>query len=150
MIPIRFRISAPRVHSPLVLKCVRLALNQESVERYHDGDPLFEVYIMTDNGNTTFDVYLVSDLDKVKAWFDADGLDGFGHDSDSEVIDEGDWIDDGKYSFISSVVRYKDKFYQIDQSRSGSYHTDYYYNDPEIFEVSRSEKVVVQVVWTKV
>jgi hypothetical protein len=92
----------------------------------------------------------MSDLDKVKELFDADGIDGFGHDADSEVIDEGDWTDEGKYSFNSSVVRYLDKFYIINQSRSGSYYSDYYYNDPEIYEVSRSEKTVVQVVWTKV
>jgi len=92
----------------------------------------------------------MTDLETVKEMFENDDVDGFGHDNDSEVIDSGDWTDDGKYSHCSSVVRYKDKFYQIDQSRSGSYFTDYYYNDPDIYEVSRSEKTVVQVVWTKV
>lgn len=47
-----------------------------------------------------------------------------------EIQDE--WIDDGKYSYgtFICVIQYKDNEYVLEfsQSRSGSYHTDYYYD----------------------
>lgn len=47
-----------------------------------------------------------------------------------EIQDE--WIDDGKYSYgtFICVIQYKDNEYvaEFSQSRSGSYHTDYYYD----------------------
>ena len=67
-----------------------------------------------------------------------------------EVIDDGDWEVDCKYQFRSSIVKFMDKYYQINESRTGSYHTDYYYDDPEIFEVNQVEKVVTTIVWEKV
>ena len=45
-----------------------------------------------------------------------------------KIIGEGDWIDDGKYSFQSIVFSMDDKFYEISNSRSGSYFSDYYYD----------------------
>lgn len=92
----------------------------------------------------------MGDIETIKEMFEGDGLDGFGHDDQSEVIEEGDWTDEGKYSYSESIIRFGDKFYSIQQSRSGSYYTDYYYNDPEITEVTRQEKTVVQVTWVPV
>ena len=46
-----------------------------------------------------------------------------------EVIEDGDWEVDCKYQFRSSIVKFMDKYYQITESRTGSYHTDYYYDD---------------------
>lgn len=43
-----------------------------------------------------------------------------------------------------------DKYYQINQSRRGSYWEDYNYDDPEIFEVNQVEKIVTTIVWEKV
>ena len=60
-----------------------------------------------------------------------------------EIVEEGDWVDDGKYSYRSNVFKMDDKFYQYHESRSGSYHTDYYYSDPEDYhEVKQVEKIV--------
>jgi len=67
-----------------------------------------------------------------------------------EVIEDGDWEVDCKYQFRSSIVKFMDKYYQINESRAGSYYEDYYYDDPEIFEVNRVEKVVTTIVWEKV
>lgn len=92
----------------------------------------------------------MTDIDTVTQMFDGDGLDGFGHDEKSKVIVEGDWIDDGKYSHTFSVVEYKGKTYGISQSRSGSYYTDYDYNDPEIYEVVKREVPVIKTHWDKV
>ena len=66
-----------------------------------------------------------------------------------KVIEDGDWEVDCDYQFRSSIVKFMDKYYQINESRSGSYHTDYYYDDPEIFEVNKVEKVVTTIVWEK-
>ena len=45
---------------------------------------------------------------------------------------EDEWIDDGKYSYGTFIcmIQYKDNEYVLEfsQSRSGSYHTDYYYD----------------------
>jgi len=84
-------------------------------------------------------------IDIVRKMFDEDDIDAF-----DEVVDSGDWIDDGKYSFREDVVKYDGKFYKISQSRSGSYYTDYDYMDPEIEEVEKREKTVVQTYWVTV
>lgn len=67
-----------------------------------------------------------------------------------EVIEDGDWEVDCKYQFRSSIVKFMDKHYQINEARSGSYHTDYYYDDPDIFEVTPVEKIIKTTVWEKV
>lgn len=64
-----------------------------------------------------------------------------------EIVEDGDWIDDGKYSFKDTIVKYQDTYYQISESRSGSYFTDYYYNDPDIYQVTRREETVVKTFW---
>lgn len=66
---------------------------------------------------------------------------------DIKIIDDGDWIDDGKYSFRTAIVEYENKFYQINQSRSGSYYTDYYYDDPDIYEVTKRVEMVETTFW---
>ncbi len=78
------------------------------------------------------------DLDKLAIDFTDEELD------DCEIIDAGDWLDDGKYSFLSTIIKYKDKFYQINQNRTGSYWTDYNYGDPEAYEVEPYEVTVTQ------
>lgn len=65
-----------------------------------------------------------------------------------EVVEVGDWIDEGKYSYQSTIIKYKDKFYSVNQSRSGSYHTDYYYDDPTVYEVVQKERTTVD--WIRV
>jgi hypothetical protein len=66
------------------------------------------------------------------------------------IAEEGEWEQNGKCQFRYTVVEYKDKFYELQQSRSGSYHTDWYYNTPDIIEVVRKENTVTQVYWEAV
>lgn len=87
----------------------------------------------------------MSDVDEITEMVHDDGLCAF-----DEVVTQGDWIDDCKYSFSTSIVKYNDKYYRIDQSRSGSYHTDYYYNDPTVYQVTRREEMVLKTYWDKV
>lgn len=64
-----------------------------------------------------------------------------------KIVEDGDWIDDGKYSFKDTIVTYQDTYYQISESRSGSYFTDYHYNDPEIFQVAPRVETIVKTFW---
>ena len=65
-----------------------------------------------------------------------------------EVIKEGSWIDDGKYSHRATVVKLDDTFYQISEYRAGSYYTDYEYVDASVHVVVPKEvtKVVYEAV----
>lgn len=69
------------------------------------------------------------------------------------IKEEGEWIDDGKYSFRESVLfnELTGKYYSVSQSRSGSYYTDYYYDDhtdiTDDDEVEQKEFTVIR--WVK-
>lgn len=79
---------------------------------------------------------------------------GFVGDDDIEaltIVEEGDWIDDGKYSHRSDVYSTEDgKHFQIRSSRSGSYYSDYYYSEPDVYEVKPVVKTITKVVWESV
>lgn len=45
-----------------------------------------------------------------------------------DIVEDGDWDDEGKYQHSFTIFKYKDKHYKIDYSRSGSYYSDYYYS----------------------
>lgn len=64
---------------------------------------------------------------------------------DFKVIEEGEWIDDGKYSSCETIIKHKQEYYNVYQARSGSYFTDYEYDDPEVYKVVPKE--VVKTVW---
>ena len=76
-----------------------------------------------------------------------------GDDPDFVVIKAGDWINDYKdYDIREIIVQQKTtgKYFRIDQSRSGSYYSDYEYDDPEITEVAKVVKKVEVVSWEEV
>lgn len=87
----------------------------------------------------------MSDVEEITQMFHDDGIEAF-----YDVATQGDWIDNGKFSFSRSIIKYNDKYYQIDQTRSGSYFTDYRYDDPVVYEVTRRDEVIIQTVWDKV
>jgi hypothetical protein len=65
-----------------------------------------------------------------------------------EFIEKDGWEDDGKWSSNYYVFKYKGKFYGIDDYRSGSYYTDYYYGSREDWgeEIECHEVEKVEVV----
>lgn len=69
---------------------------------------------------------------------------------DWEEIDNGEWTDEGKYSYNTTIVSKNGKFFAIDQSRSGSYFSDYYYTQAEVYEVKRKEETKIVVSWVRV
>lgn len=79
----------------------------------------------------------LADLLKEDRWFeDFEGL---------KIVQEGHWSQDHKTQSCETVVSFKGEFFEIQQSRSGSYHTDWYYSDTYVLPVERVEvtKVIV-------
>lgn len=68
-----------------------------------------------------------------------------------DLVEEGEWISEYKYDQKFAVFKRKadGKHFIAYYVRSGSYTTDYDYQDPdEMYEVERKE--VVKVVWKRV
>lgn len=70
-----------------------------------------------------------------------------------EYAQEGEFTQDGKCQYSTSIIRHiqSGRCFQVSCSRSGSYHTDWYYtydNDP--VEVKAVEKVVKTIIWEAV
>ena len=68
-----------------------------------------------------------------------------GPNQEYKIIEIDDWFDDGKYSHRYIIFSYKNKLYQLDMTRSGSYFTDYYYDyELDCKEVIKVERTIVQ------
>lgn len=71
-----------------------------------------------------------------------------------ELIEEGDWVQEHKFQYSESIVKHKptDTYWGLGSSRSGSYHTDWYYDATQIDQVERHEEVVTKtlVTWRNV
>lgn len=52
------------------------------------------------------------------------------------VVEEGEWISDGKYEYQDIIISIDGKFYDVGISRTGSYYTDWSYS----FEYGGTEK----------
>lgn len=60
---------------------------------------------------------------------------------------ESDWVSDHKYQFKETVYKFNDRYFEVSETRTGSHHSDYYYEDPEIYEVV--PKQVTKTTWVK-
>ena len=67
------------------------------------------------------------------------------------LAESGDWVDDGKYSFRSDIYYHKNtnSYWDVTQSRSGSYFSDYYYDKPNLYRVEPKEVKTIQWVVVK-
>ena len=65
-----------------------------------------------------------------------------------EIIEDGDWIDEGKYALKETIFKYDGKFYRASFDRSGNHFSgyDYYFEDmdTECPEVEKREVTVTQ------
>ena len=61
------------------------------------------------------------------------------------TVEEGDWVDEGKYSYCEWTFFFPELnvYVSCSQSRSGSYYSDYYYDDPDFDFVEPRTKTVV-------
>ncbi|UIW10578.1 ribonucleotide reductase [Aeromonas phage BUCT695] len=74
---------------------------------------------------------------------EGDGSDLPGH---FEVIEEGEWeVEYKDYATRRTVVREMndDMYYAVDEYRSGSYYTEFHYDDPVIQIVKPVEKTII-------
>jgi hypothetical protein len=73
----------------------------------------------------------------------------FDEDSDEiEIIEGGEWeIEYKDYACKESIVKFNGKYYSITESRSGSYYSDYFYDEPTIVEVEPKTETVVITKW---
>ena len=70
-------------------------------------------------------------------------------DDSIEIVETGDWIDEGKYSVRSTIIRQYETYYNIVETRSGSYFSDYDYWEPRITVVKPVTKTITVTEWVK-
>lgn len=56
---------------------------------------------------------------------------------DYEIVQDGDWTDELKWQYKTTVVRLKttEIYLAIHETRSGSYYSDYTYDEPTVTQV---------------
>lgn len=64
---------------------------------------------------------------------------------DCKIIEEGDWRQDSKYQFRTTIVEYKGILIAVSETRSGSPFSDWFYNDTHIIQCERKEEVKIVV-----
>jgi hypothetical protein len=69
---------------------------------------------------------------------------------DFRLLEEGHWIQDGKRQVKKTITEYKGRFFKFVEARTGSPYTDWYYDEPNVFEVKPVEKTIVVTEWEKV
>ncbi len=65
-------------------------------------------------------------------------------DKELTIVEKGLWVSDWKYETKETIVLYEGKHYCIDESRTGSYYSDYEYGDPIVYEVEPYEITVTK------
>lgn len=66
-----------------------------------------------------------------------------------ELIDEGEWLQDGKYQRCSFILGYEGKCYSLSTHRSGSPFTDWYYEWEDASEFTAYEVEQKEITITK-
>lgn len=63
------------------------------------------------------------------------------------IVNEGEWTQDHKNQYQTTIVLFDGDYFSIDQSRTGSYHTDWFYRDTYIQLVERKTETRVIETW---
>lgn len=64
-----------------------------------------------------------------------------------EVVEQGEWTQDHKYQSCETIVRFDGALYSVQQSRSGSYHSDWHYGTTYFYPCERHEETKVVVTY---
>lgn len=62
-----------------------------------------------------------------------------------EIVEKGEWTQDHKYQSCETIVSFEGSLYAVQQSRSGSYHSDWHYDTTYFVPVERHEETKVVV-----
>lgn len=69
---------------------------------------------------------------------------------EATIVQDGDWeIDYKDYASKDTTYKMGEQFFMVAQRRSGNYYSDYYYDDPECYEVVPQEVTVTRYVVKK-
>ena len=64
-----------------------------------------------------------------------------------EIVERGEWVNEYKNTDSrETIVKYKDKYYKLSESRSGDYYNDYEYDDTDVTEVTEVTPITVQTI----
>lgn len=68
------------------------------------------------------------------------------------VVEEGDWTQEHKYQNAEHIVLHvaSGRHFILNQGRSGSYHSDWYYSETYLTEVKQVTETVVVTKWVAV
>lgn len=71
---------------------------------------------------------------------------------DIKLIDGGDWSDDGKYDLVEGTFHVTsddghDFYIEYGQSRSGNYHSDYFYDEPELSFIEKEKYEIPSILY---
>lgn len=64
-----------------------------------------------------------------------------------EIVRQGEWAQDCKYQHCETIVRFEGDLYSVQQSRAGSYHSDWHYGTTHFVPVERREETKVIVTY---
>lgn len=67
-----------------------------------------------------------------------------------EVVEDGEWVQEGKYQHIDRVIKHTEsgRCFGVSAGRSGSYHTDWYFQyHNDIYEVVQATRTVTETYW---
>ena len=73
----------------------------------------------------------------------------FDESDEFDVVEKGKWEADGKYQYCKIIFKKDGKCFRITVSRSGSYHTDWYYNFEYEHEFECEEVTLKEIVVRK-
>lgn len=64
-----------------------------------------------------------------------------------KIISQSEWEQDYKFQYRKTIVEFNEEFFCVQESRQGSYHSDWYYFDTHITPVERKEEPKIVVTW---
>lgn len=109
----------------------------QAAKERHLAKRRIEIAAKVEKAMTVFEGYRDSDGD-----IDCDSFEG-----DIKIIQEGDWTQEHKYQLQEVIVKYDGIYYQLWRTRSGSYHSDWFYGETTVQPVMEKKKQVIITSW---
>lgn len=72
------------------------------------------------------------------------------YEIDPEYVEEGNWINTGKYQHKKDIIFFEDNHYSVTRTRMGSYWDDYEYLPCKLKEVTPIKKIIEVTEWVSV
>ncbi|MGL5015031.1 MAG: hypothetical protein ACRC6V_12185 [Bacteroidales bacterium] len=94
-------------------------------------------------------------MELLNSYRDSDGdIGDYDLSEEFDVVDESDWTQEHKYQFGGFIALHKPTktYWDVRRSRSGSYHSDWYYDAADVCQVEPHDEVITKTVrvWKEV